>query len=79
MLISLPKTKYETYVSFEFEKKELNEICLQRGLAKSTLYGHLESAILIGLPVSFNRLDVKPDDISTVEKRIRQPPINSSM
>ena len=73
----LNKTQLETYVAFEVEKKELYPICLDRGLALSTLHGHLVSAILLGLPVSFERLGIAMSDINIVEKKIRQPPINS--
>jgi hypothetical protein len=66
-------------VNFEIEKKDLSKICLDRGLAMSTLHGHLETAILLGLPVNYERLDVTLNDVNEVEKRIRRPPINSSM
>lgn len=78
LLGHMPRTKQETYTMFEIEKKELSQICLDRGLAWSTLYGHLESAILIGLPVNFERLGITWQQIDLVEKKIRQSPINSS-
>jgi hypothetical protein len=78
LLEFLPPTKQTTYVSFQVEKKDLNVICLNRGLAASTLHGHLESAILVGLPVSYDRLGVSLNDVAAVERKIRQPPINSS-
>ncbi len=60
------------------EKKELSKIKEDRGLVMSTLYGHLETAILLGLPVNYERLEVTLSDISAVEQKIRKPPINSS-
>ena len=71
-------TKRTTYLSFQINQKPLDEIALKRGLAPSTLTGHLEEALLLGLPLDYGRLGIKLEDVARLEARIRKPPINSS-
>ena len=52
---------------------------MEKGVAVSTVVGHLEDAVLIGLPLNFTRFGVTPEKISQVEKVLRNPPINSSI
>ena len=75
----LSKTQQDSYIAFEIEKKDINKIALDRGLAISTLHAHLEQAILVGLPLNYERLNVKLENVTEVEKKIRQPPINSNV
>ena len=79
MLHVLSLTKRETYVQFEIEKKSITDIAANRGLAESTLLGHLEEAIINGLPVNVKRLHITLEDIDSLESKIRQPPINSNI
>ena len=79
LLCLITATKRETYIAFEIEKKSIQEISVSRGLVESTLYGHLEEAIINGLPVNFKRLNITLEDISELESKIRQAPINSNI
>ena len=76
--MGMSETKRKTYLAFQIEQKPLDEIALKRGLAHSTLAGHLEEALLIGLPLDFGRLGITIEAVNKLEARIRQPPINSS-
>ena len=64
---------------FEIEKKSIQEIASIRNLAESTLYGHLEEAILNGLTVNFKRLHISLEDLAQFETKLREPPINSNI
>jgi hypothetical protein len=75
----LSDTKQSSYKAFEIENKPLETISLEKGVAVSTVVGHLEDAVLIGLPLNFTRLGVTPEKIDQVEKVLRNPPINSSI
>ncbi len=79
MLSNLSDTKQSSYKAFEIENKPLETISLEKGVAVSTVVGHLEDAVLIGLPLNFTRLGVTPEKIDQVEKVLRNPPINSSI
>lgn len=79
MLECLNATKRETYIQFEIERKSIESIAANRGLAESTLIGHLEDAILYGLSVNFKRLHITLEDINDLEKKLRNPPINSNI
>jgi hypothetical protein len=78
LLNCLSTTKRETYVAFELERKSLGEISVKRGLVESTLYGHLGDAILVGLPLDLERLNISEEMVNSLEEIIRKPPINSS-
>ena len=80
MLLSyLSQTKRDTYVAFQIEKKSLGEISVSRGLVESTLATHLSEAILVGLTVDLNRLNMTQEIVDQVESIIRKAPINSSI
>ena len=79
MLSNLSDTKQTSYKAFEIENKPLETISMEKGVAVSTVLGHLEDAVLIGLPLNFTRLGVTPEKIAQVEKALRDPPINSSI
>jgi hypothetical protein len=74
----LSKSEKETYNSFQFEYKSVEEIMEERCLAWSTLTSHLVNSIEIGLPIDINRLNITFEEIDRLEKVIRNPPINSS-
>lgn len=75
----LGQTKQETYTAFQIGKKSLGEISVARGLVESTLAGHLADAVLVGLPLDFDRLDITAQLVDQIEEKIRKPPINSSV
>lgn len=79
LLMNLSETKRTTYLAYQIEQRALDEIALKRGLAHSTLTGHLEEALLIGLPLDMGRLGLTMEAVNKLEARIRQPPINSNV
>jgi Werner syndrome ATP-dependent helicase len=79
LLEQMSKTKRDTYRQFEIEKMTIAEIAANRQLVEGTLMGHLEEAIINGLAVNFKRLAITLEDIVSLEKTIRQPPINSNI
>jgi hypothetical protein len=74
----LNKCEQDTYNSFQFDFKSVEEIMQERCLAFSTITGHLVKSIEIGLPVDFKRLNITLEEVDRLEKIIRSPPINSS-
>lgn len=76
--LMLNKSEQETYNSFQFDYKSVEEIMQERCLASSTLTSHLVNAIEIGLPVDIKRLNITFEEVDRLEKIIRNPPINSS-
>ena len=72
-------SKQQVYRAFELEKRQLEDIAAERGLAFSTIASYLEEAILNGLPINFTRMGVTMEMINTLEMKIRQSPVNSSI
>lgn len=79
LLESISETKQVSYKLYQLENKSLEEVSMERKLGVSTISGHLEDAILVGLPINFTRLGITWDKINQVERTIRAPPINSNV
>jgi werner syndrome ATP-dependent helicase len=79
LISNLSETKQFSYRSFEIENKSIEDISLLRNLGPSTIIGHLEDAILIGLPLNFSRLGITHEKINRIESTLRNPPINSNV
>jgi hypothetical protein len=79
LLEQLPVTKSEAYILFEYKRKSISEVALNKSIATSTVLNYLVDCVSIGLPLDYARLNVTDQMISHVEEKLRLPPINSDI
>lgn len=68
LLCKLSDTQRLSYVCYQKEGSDLEAAAKARGLAVSTVCGHLAEAIKVGLPVDLDRLGVTKEVLSDVLK-----------
>jgi len=75
----LSETVAESYRKFHAHQMSVEKIATERKFAVTTIEGHLATAVELGYPIDVERLGLTSRVKATIEKAIRDPPINSDV